>query len=272
MSSDYVLGVQYHHLPKIHYVHFSQEITVNEWVIVDTPKGPELGQIKKQAVPMDTFPKKFSLDRVLKKAETSDIERFEHNEQDAKDAFAKAKQLVRSLNLKMDLFRAEYNFDRSKLYFSFVAEERVDFRELVKELAGMFHTRIDLRQVGARDRAKLLGAVGVCGLPLCCTTFLNEFDNISINRAKNQMLSLNIPKLTGHCGKLLCCLKYEDDAYTELKETLPKIGSHFSVNSITYRVSSMNVLSRVIKLQSPDRDVLFMHVDDLRKQGQKVHD
>lgn len=272
MSSDFVLGVQYHALPKLHYVHFSEAIPLNEWVIVDTSRGLELGQIKKTAVSMESFPKQFALDRIVKKAELSDVNKFKQNESDAKDAFAKAKELVRSLHLKMDLFRAEYNFDRSKLYFSFVAEERIDFRDLVKELATMFHTRIDLRQVGARDRAKLLGAIGVCGLPLCCTTFLNEFDNISINRAKNQMLSLNIPKLTGHCGKLLCCLKYEDDAYTELKETLPKVGSHYQLNSITYRVSSMNVLSRVIKLQSPDRDVIFMHVDELRKQGQKVHD
>lgn len=272
MSTEFIMGVQFHHLPKVHYVRFHEPIETQAWVVVDTPKGPELGQVKKQAVPIESFTRQFTVDSVIKKATKDDIRQFERNEEDAKQAFIQAKDIVKNLHLKMDMFRAEYNLDRSKLYFLFVAEERIDFRELVKELANQFHTRIDLRQIGARDRAKLLGAIGVCGLPLCCTSFLNEFDNISINRAKNQMLSLNIPKLTGHCGKLLCCLKYEDDAYTELKESLPKVGSHYRLNQQTYRVSSMNVLTRVIKLQSPEHDIVFMHVDELSKQGQKVHD
>jgi cell fate regulator YaaT (PSP1 superfamily) len=158
----------------------------------------------------------------------------------------------------MDLIAVEYLFDRSKLIFSFVAEDRVDFRELLRTLATRYHTRIELKQVGARDRAKMHGGIGICGLPLCCTTFLNEFDNISITRAKNQMLTLNIPKLTGHCGKLLCCLKYEDDLYSELRAEMPKIGTRYTYNNEIYRIVSMNVLSRMIKLENATRHVEFL--------------
>jgi cell fate regulator YaaT (PSP1 superfamily) len=264
------MGVQFHHLPKLHYVHYSQPLALHTWVLVDTPKGLEIGEIKSKPKSMDEFPKQFHLDPIVNLADEHAIQQSQKNELDAKQAFIQAKEVIASLHLKMDLFRAEYTFDRSKLYLLFMAEERVDFRDLVKQLASLFHTRIDLRQVGARDRAKLMGAIGVCGLPLCCTTFLNEFDNISMTRAKNQMLALNIPKLTGHCGKLLCCLKYEDDAYTELKATLPKVGDHYVVQSVRYRVSSINVLSRIIKLQSPDRDLLFLHVDELKKSGNQA--
>ena len=267
MTSQYVMGVQFHNLPKLHYVHFSSSIPLHSWVLVDTPKGLEIGEVKAKAKAMDDFPKQFHLDPVIKLADEHAIKQAQQNEEDAKLAYIKAKEVIAKLHLKIDLFRAEYTFDRSKLYLLFMAEERVDFRDLVKQLASLFHTRIDLRQVGARDRAKLMGAIGVCGLPLCCTTFLNEFDNISMTRAKNQMLSLNIPKLTGHCGKLLCCLKYEDDAYTELKATLPKVGDHYTIQGTRYRVSSINVLSRIIKLQSPDRDLLFLHVDELKQTG-----
>lgn len=267
MNTNYVMGVAFHDLPKLHYVHFKEPLDKNTWVIVDTPKGHEIGIVKSEPKLMDDFPKQFQVDPVLRIADESSVIQGKKNDEDAKQAFIKAKKIINDLQLKMDLFRAEYNFDRSKLFLLFTAEERIDFRELVKQLAQLFHTRIDLRQVGARDRAKLLGAIGVCGLPLCCTTFLNEFDNISMTRAKNQMLSLNIPKLTGHCGKLLCCLKYEDDAYTELKASLPKIGDHFTVGGVRYRVSSLNVLTRVIKLQSPERELLFMHVDELKNAG-----
>jgi cell fate regulator YaaT (PSP1 superfamily) len=150
----------------------------------------------------------------------------------------------------MHLVSAEYTLDRSKLIFSYLAEERVDFRELLKILASYFHTRIELRQIGSRDKAKMIGGIGICGLPLCCSTFLNEFDNISINRAKNQLLTLNIPKLSGHCGKLICCLKYEDDAYTDLKKDFPKVGIRVKYDGEVYRIAAMNVLTRIIKLEN----------------------
>jgi cell fate regulator YaaT (PSP1 superfamily) len=121
----------------------------------------------------------------------------------------------------MRLISCEYTLDKAKVLFSYIADDRVDFRELLKVLASRLHTRIELRQIGARDKAKAIGGLGVCGLPLCCSTFLNEFDGISITRAKNQMLAINIPKLSGQCGKLVCCLKFEDDAYTDLRKEFP---------------------------------------------------
>jgi cell fate regulator YaaT (PSP1 superfamily) len=214
---------------------------------------------------METYRYPFQLSPIVRSAESKDLAAQQRNEKEAKEAVIFAKGVVKKLNLEMEVFAAEFNLDRSKLFFLFTAEDRVDFRDLLRTLATQFHTRIDLRQVGARDRAKLYGAIGICGLPLCCTTFLNEFDNISINRAKNQMLTLNIPKLTGHCGKLLCCLKYEDDAYTEIKASLPRVGDRYMIAGVSFKVTSMNVLSRMIKVENQSREIQFIHVDDLNK-------
>jgi cell fate regulator YaaT (PSP1 superfamily) len=264
--SRYYVGVTMHRLPRMHYFSVPNSSFVkHDYVLVDTPRGLELGQLQTDVIPMKQYPFSFQLEPILKKANAHDIEREQKNYRDAKIAFQFCKEAVQNLNLPMDIINATYNFDQSKLYFNFSAEDRVDFRELLRVLASQFQTRIDLRQIGARDRAKLYGGIGICGLPLCCTTFLNEFDNISITRAKNQMLTLNIPKLTGHCGKLLCCLKYEDDAYTELKVSMPRTGDKYHYLNHIYRVSSMNVLSRIVKLENSDRDIQFVHVDVLNQ-------
>ena len=159
---------------------------------------------------------------------------------------------------------AEYALDGSKITITYVADDRIDFRELLKVLAAKFHCRIELRQIGSRDKAKSIGGIGICGLPLCCSTFLNDMEGISINRAKNQMLSLNIPKLSGHCGKLICCLLYEDDAYTDLKKTLPRLGETFKKDGIIYKITSINVLSRELKIESED-DIQFVPYEDIKK-------
>ncbi|MGA0875834.1 MAG: regulatory iron-sulfur-containing complex subunit RicT [Bacilli bacterium] len=265
-SGPYFVGIQINHLPRLQYFStMDQQYHLDDYVIVETGKGYELGLIKTDLKPMSAYRHPFQLSPIIRKADAKDLATQQRNEKDAKQAMLYAKDAVKKMHLDMEVFAAEYNLDRSKLYFLFSAEERVDFRELLRSLASQFHTRIDLRQMGARDRAKLYGAIGICGLPLCCTTFLNEFDNISINRAKNQMLTLNIPKLTGHCGKLLCCLKYEDDAYTEIKATLPRVGDRYMVDGVSYKVTSMNVLTRVIKIENQNRDILFLHVDELNK-------
>jgi len=165
----------------------------------------------------------------------------------------------------MNLISCEYTLDKSKVLFSYLADDRVDFRELLKVLASKLHTRIELRQIGSRDKAKMIGGLGVCGLPLCCSTFLNEFDGISINRAKNQMLAINIPKLSGQCGKLICCLKYEDDAYTEERKAFPELGSRFFIDKTEYTVTSINILSRVVKVENED-DIKFLPLEDFIKQ------
>ena len=265
-QTPYFVGIQVNHLPRLQYFSTtSSTYQPNDTVIVETGKGYELGIIKTKLKAMSDYRYPFQLMPIVRKAENRDLAAQQRNEKDAKEAMLFAKDVVKKMNLEMEIFAAEYNLDRSKLYFLFLSEDRVDFRDLLRALATQFHTRIDLRQVGARDRAKLYGAIGICGLPLCCTTFLNEFDNISINRAKNQMLTLNIPKLTGHCGKLLCCLKYEDDAYTEIKARLPHVGDRYMIEGVSFKVTSMNVLTRVIKVENQNRDIQFLHVDALNK-------
>ena len=171
----------------------------------------------------------------------------------------------------MNLLSCEYTLDKAKVIFTYVADERVDFRELLKTLASKLHTRIELRQIGSRDKAKLVGGIGMCGLPLCCSTFLNEFDGISITRAKNQMLSINIPKLSGHCGKLLCCLKYEDDAYTELKEKFPPLGAKVFIDKVQYTVSSINVISNIVRVDS-EENTMFLDLQDFFAQTKyRIH-
>ena len=165
----------------------------------------------------------------------------------------------------MNLISCEYTLDKSKVIFSYLADDRVDFRELLKVLASRLRTRIELRQIGSRDKAKMIGGLGICGLPLCCSTFLNEFDGISINRAKNQMLAINIPKLSGQCGKLICCLKYEDDAYSEERKKYPELGSRHFIDKVEYTVTSINILSRVVKIEN-DEDIKFLPLDDFYKQ------
>jgi cell fate regulator YaaT (PSP1 superfamily) len=263
--TNYYVGVEVNHLPRLQYFSCREVYPLQEKIIIETAKGFELGIVKTIAKPMATYTHHFQLTPVVRKAEKRDDDHYQQNLSEAKKALIFAKQTVKDMRLEMDIFAAEFNLDRSKLYFLFSAEDRIDFRDLLKTLANQFHTRIDLRQMGARDRAKLYGAIGICGLPLCCTTFLNEFDNISITRAKNQMLTLNIPKLTGHCGKLLCCLKYEDDAYTEIKATLPRVGDRYMIQGQACKVTSMNVLSRMIKVENPQREIQFIHVDELNK-------
>ena len=165
----------------------------------------------------------------------------------------------------MTLVSCEYTLDKSKVIFSYVADARVDFRELLKVLAVKLHTRIELRQIGPRDKSKLVGGIGSCGLTLCCSTFLNEFDGISIQRAKNQMLAINIPKLSGHCGKLICCLKYEDDAYLEARKTFPDLGTKVFIDKVEYTVTNINVISNVIKVENPD-DIKFLTKKDFLDQ------
>ena len=165
----------------------------------------------------------------------------------------------------MNLISCEYTLDKSKVLFSYLADDRVDFRELLKVLAAKLHTRIELRQIGSRDKAKMIGGLGSCGLPLCCSTFLNEFDGISINRAKNQMLAINVPKLSGQCGKLICCLKYEDDCYTEERKKYPDLGSRFFIDKVEYTVTNINILSGMVKIENED-DLKFMSLEDFTKQ------
>ena len=262
---DYFVAIKLNESAKAYYFSTNfDDLKPGDNVVIETVRGLELGKVDSLSQPMSKYKLSLELKPVLRKATDEDIKLYKENIELAKHSYEVCLEEIKKLNLDMRLITSEYTLDRSKVIFSYLADDRVDFRELLKALASRLHCRIELRQIGTRDKAKVVGGIGICGLPLCCATFLNEFDGISINRAKNQMLSLNIPKLSGHCGKLICCLKYEDETYTDLKKDFPKIGTRLIYNNEQYRISSMNVLTRTIKIEKAD-DVQFISLDEVNK-------
>ena len=260
------VGVKFLNTPRAYFFGVKDiELKLDDKVVVDTVRGTELGIIAIEPISIDKYSNGLSLKPILRKATETDIKLADINQKDAIFAMDICQNEVKKLNLDMNLISCEYTLDKSKVLFSYLADDRVDFRELLKVLAAKLHTRIELRQIVSRDKAKMIGGLGVCGLPLCCSTFLNEFDGISINRAKNQMLAINIPKLSGQCGKLICCLKYEDDSYTEERKKFPDLGSRFFIDKTEYTVTSINILSRIVKIENQD-DVKFIPLEDFNKQ------
>ena len=233
-------------------------------VVVETQRGMEYA-----LVASDPFEKpnvSFEIKPIIRKATEKDAAQFERNKADAIEAKRICQEESDNLELNMNVISAEYTLDRSKITFTYLADDRVDFRELLKVLAAIFHCRIDLRQVGTRDKAKMVSGIGVCGRELCCAKFIGEFDRISINMAKNQLLALNIQKLSGQCGNLMCCLRYEDDAYKDLRKDLPKLNAQVEYEGERYRVTSMNVIAQNCKLENQEH-AIFISLDDLVKKG-----
>ena len=247
------VGVKFLNTPRAYFFGVKDiPLEIGDKVVVETVRGTELGTIAIEAIPIDRYSNGLLLKPILRKATDTDIKLAEINQKDAGFALEICEAEVKKLNLDMNLISCEYTLDKSKVLFSYLADDRVDFRELLKVLASKLHTRIELRQIGSRDKAKMIGGLGVCGLPLCCSTFLNEFDGISINRAKNQMLAINIPKLSGQCGKLICCLKYEDDAYTEERKRFPELGTKVFIDKVQYEVTSINVISKTVRIDNEE--------------------
>ena len=260
------VGVKFLNTPRAYFFGVKDiELAVGDKVVVETVRGTELGEIAIEPITIDRYSNGLLLKPILRKATDTDIKLCEINQKDAVFALEICETEVKKLNLDMNLISCEYTLDKSKVLFSYLADDRVDFRELLKVLASKLHTRIELRQIGSRDKAKMIGGLGICGLPLCCSTFLNEFDGISINRAKNQMLAINIPKLSGQCGKLICCLKYEDDAYTEERKRFPDLGSKVFIDKVEFTVTNINIISNVVKVENPD-DIKFLPLDEFNKQ------
>ena len=260
------VGVKFSNTPRAYFFGVeNNDYKLDDKVVVETVRGIELGTIAIEPLSIDKYSNGLLLKPVLRKATDTDIKLADINQKDAQFALDICEAEVKKLNLEMNLISCEYTLDKSKVLFSYLADDRVDFRELLKVLAAKLHTRIELRQIGSRDKAKMIGGLGSCGLPLCCSTFLNEFDGISINRAKNQMLAINIPKLSGQCGKLICCLKYEDDCYTEERKKYPDLGSRYFIDKVEYTVTGVNILSSVIKVENAD-DVKFLPFEDFVKQ------
>ncbi len=250
-SPEFVISVVFDGGPKAYYFSTTDEtISAGERVVVETVRGVELGVVRVAPKPFASVQNGLEIKPILRRASHEDERAYERYRDIATQTLMTSREAVRRLQLDMQLLRADYTLDGSKVMITYTAEQRVDFRELVKDLASKFKCRIDLRQIGTRDRAKIVGGIGVCGLPLCCNTFLGEFDGISINMAKNQFLALNIQKLSGHCGKLICCLKYENDDYSELRRGLPKIGYRLKYNNDLFRITSVNVLTRQVRLEN----------------------
>lgn len=248
-----VVGVQFKQVGKKYFFDPNGfKLKKDDYVLVETIRGMEFGTVvigPKMVSEEDVF---LPLKPVMRIATTEDIEKHRKNKQDEVAALQTCNQLISKNKLDMQLLGCEYTFDRTKLIFYFTAEGRVDFRQLVKDLAYTFRLRIELRQIGVRDAAKMIGGLGPCGRVLCCTSFLGEFATVTIKMAKNQQLSLNPSKISGICGKLLCCLKYENETYVELMERLPDVGNRVLTEFGEGRVRSINMISETLIVDYKD--------------------
>lgn len=259
-ETQYLIGVSTSGSPLIYYTS-SFPLELGTKVVVDTPNiGTTIGTVqnnKKSEIIEGFLP-------ITRIATKDDLVIFEKNSKIEKDIFNVVTLGAKRYNLNMKIISTIVSLDFSKLLVIYSSDDRVDFRELVKELHRTFRTHIEMKQIGTRDRAQIIGGIGVCGLPLCCSTFIKNFDIISINMAKNQMLSLNIPKLSGQCGKLICCLKFEDENYTELKKHSPKINETYKYKNSIYKVTSVNLFTGMITL-SNGTEFVTLTKQELRK-------
>jgi cell fate regulator YaaT (PSP1 superfamily) len=264
-----VVGVRFKKAGKIYYFDPGEiDIPKDDFVIVETVRGVEFGKVvtaRKQVGENDVV---LPLKKVLRLADTKDRLIVDENKAAAEEAYHICCQKVEEHKLDMKLVDVEYTFDRNKVVFFFTADGRVDFRDLVKDLASIFRTRIELRQIGVRDEAKMLGGIGPCGRMLCCSTFLGDFEPVSIKMAKDQNLSLNPTKISGLCGRLMCCLKYENDEYESAKELLPDIGEIIKTPSGKGKVVGLNILERVLQIELIGQErVLEYTLDEILKEG-----
>lgn len=245
-----IIGVRFRNMGKIYYFGpKSLEIETGDHVIVETARGVEYGYVVLGPREVEDSRIVQPLKEVIRIATPKDDAREESNRRKEKEAFQICQKKIAAHNLEMKLIDAEYTFDNNKVLFYFTADGRVDFRELVKDLASVFKTRIELRQIGVRDETKILGGIGICGRPLCCHTYLSEFAPVSIKMAKEQNLSLNPSKISGTCGRLMCCLKNEQETYEYLNRKLPGNGDLVSTpEGMTGEVQSVNVLRQMVKV------------------------
>ena len=245
-----IIGVRFRNVGKVYYFSPRElDICVGDHVIVETARGVEYGFVVLGPKEVDDSKVIQPLKEVIRIATPKDDAREESNRKKEKEAFEICQKKIRAHNLEMKLIDAEYTFDNNKMLFYFTADGRIDFRELVKDLAAVFKTRIELRQIGVRDETKILGGIGICGRPLCCHTYLSEFAPVSIKMAKEQNLSLNPTKISGVCGRLMCCLKNEQETYEYLNRKLPGVGDIVTLpDGMKGEVSGVNVLRQLVKV------------------------
>ncbi len=264
----FVVSVRFHNATRSYtFGTYIEDLQKGDRVVVQTSQGVELGECTSAAQDrLTSVNPDMDLAPVLRRAGEEDVKQFNENFELAKEAFQICDEEINALQLNMHLISADYMLDRTKILFVYQAENRVDFRELLKQLGARLHCRIELRQVGERDKAKMVGGIGMCGMELCCARFKTHMDVISINMAKTQLLALNTEKLSGMCGKLMCCLKYENDNYKELTQGLPKLGAHVEFDNEIYRVSSINVMTNEARIENAD-SYQVITCDELREKA-----
>lgn len=265
-----VVGIRFKKACKIYYFDPADTgVAKGDFAIVETARGVEYGEVVIGPREVDEKDIVSPLKPVMRKATAEDEDKLVENKVREKEAFNICLRKIKNHGLPMRLIDVEFTFDVNKIIFYFTADGRIDFRELVKDLASVFRTRIELRQIGVRDEAKMLGGIGSCGRPLCCATFLGDFEPVSIRMAKDQNLSLNPTKISGICGRLMCCLKYEEDVYEELNKKLPFVGDIISTPDGTGEILSTNVLMQQVKaaVRKTENDpptIAFYHVDEIK--------
>ena len=269
-----IVGVRFRKAGKIYYfAPLDLEMETGTHVIVETARGVEMGVVMIPPKEIDDDKVTQPLKSILRIATDEDEKRNERNKEKQKKAFQICEEKIAKHGLDMKLIQAEYTFDNNKLLFYFTADGRIDFRDLVKDLASVFRTRIELRQIGVRDETKILNGIGICGRELCCATYLSEFIPVSIKMAKEQNLSLNPSKISGVCGRLMCCLKNEQDTYEYLNSHLPEIGDTVTAkDGLKGEVQSVNVLRQLVKIKvevDGEKELREYKVDDLKFKPKK---
>ncbi|MDV2583268.1 PSP1 domain-containing protein [Alkalibacillus haloalkaliphilus] len=264
-----VIGVRFKQAGKIYYFDPGDaDLTTDDYVIVETVRGVEFGKVVISNKQVDEEDVVLPLKKVIRIADDKDKLTVSENNDMTEEAVRTCSDKIKERQLDMNLVDAEYTFDRNKIIFYFTADGRVDFRHLVKDLAAVFKTRIELRQIGVRDEAKMLGGIGPCGRMLCCSTFLGDFEPVSIKMAKDQNLSLNPAKISGLCGRLMCCLKYENDMYEDAKQELPDIGERLTTSHGSGKVVGLNMLERLVQVELSEMErVVEYTLDELIDEG-----
>ncbi len=271
-----IIGVRFNKSGKTYYFSPGEiEVQKGEGVIVETARGVEYGVAVLGEREVSEEDIVAPLKEVLRLATEKDISKVDENKKKEKEAFDVCDDLINKRNIKMKLINVEYTFDNNKILFYFTADGRIDFRELVKDLAGIFRTRIELRQVGVRDEAKIIGGIGICGRVLCCNSFLDEFRPVSIKMAKDQSLSLNPAKISGICGRLMCCLKYEHEAYEELLRATPGTGTLVETEDGKGEIINVSLLKGVVRVRpiKEGGDIKSYNIADitvLKRKGKKI--
>ncbi|MFU2418647.1 PSP1 domain-containing protein [Peptacetobacter sp.] len=260
-----IVGVRFKKAGKIYYFDpAGLDIEVNQDVIVETARGLEFGHVVVGGKEISEEELVSPLKPIIRIATEEDKKVYDENKEKAKDTFVLCQEKIKEHGLTMCLIDCEYTFDRNKLIFYFTAEGRIDFRELVKDLASIFKTRIELRQIGVRDEAKSIGGLGPCGRKLCCSAWLGDFQPVSIKMAKDQSLSLNPTKISGICGRLFCCLKYEHDVYAEALEKLPVVGALVQTAEGKGKVIEVNPLLEQVRVEFQDKTIRVYLKDDVQ--------